>query len=257
MPTAYVNPVTTTSARTTRSQSSSPAGQREPPGRHSSPPKHWRVLRRTAGSPKSGRSAFDTCGAFRHPGRHHTTVAFTTSGWLALWMSSGNGAAVRGAARAVTDATSRGGVCVERQPVTGRVRSVRAAAADPSQIAHRQGQVMSFTYARPAAGLVLLAALAAGCGTAVTAHNAAPKPAAPAHSHAAASTPAASAPAARAHHRHRHHPRPMHVAVSTPPAPPAPSTAAPTPPPNPIPQGDGGDQDADNNGGPSDGDGNI
>jgi hypothetical protein len=160
---------------------------------------------------------------------------------------------------AVTDATSRGGVCAERQPVTGRVRSVRTAAADPSQIAHRQGQVMSFTHARPAAGLVLLAALAAGCGTAVTAHHAAPKPAAPAHSHAAASTPAASAPAAAmAHHRHRHHSRPMHVAVSTPPAPPAPpTTAPPPPPPNPIPQGNGGDQDADNNGGPSDGDGNI
>jgi len=257
MPTAYVNPVTTTSARTTGSQSSSPAGQREPPGRHSSPPKHWRVLRRTSGSPKAAATRSTRAAPYG-------IRADTTRPWPSLLPGGprcgcrvGNGAAVRGAARAVTDATSRGGVCAERQPVTGRVRSVRTAAADPSQTAHRQGQVMSFTHARPAAGLVLLAALTAGCGTAVTAHKAAPKPAAPAQSHAAASTPTASAPAARAHHRHRHHPRPMHVAVSTPPAPPAPSTAAPTPPPNPIPQGNGGDQDADNNGGPSDGDGNI
>ena len=34
---------------------------------------------------------------------------------------------------------------------------------------------MPFTLARSAAGLALLAALAAGCGTAVTAHSAAPK----------------------------------------------------------------------------------
>jgi hypothetical protein len=45
MPTAYASRVTTTSARTTESQSSSPARQHEPPGRHSSPAK----LRRRAG----------------------------------------------------------------------------------------------------------------------------------------------------------------------------------------------------------------
>jgi hypothetical protein len=116
---------------------------------------------------------------------------------------------------------------------------------------------MSFTLARPAAGLALLAALAAGCGTAVTAHSGVPKT----HSAAptpAATTPAAPSPAAVAHrHRHHHHSRPMHAVVTTPPAPPAPVTMQPAPPANPIPQGNGGDQDADNNGGPSDGDGNI
>jgi hypothetical protein len=105
---------------------------------------------------------------------------------------------------------------------------------------------MSLTLTRSAAGLALLAALAAGCGTAAVAHSAAPKPAASAHQ--------------------RHHPAPIHTTppalpatapaapASTPPAPPA---TAPAKTANPIPQGDGGDQDADNNGGPSDGDGNI
>jgi hypothetical protein len=113
---------------------------------------------------------------------------------------------------------------------------------------------MSFTLARSAAGLALVAALAAGCGTAVTAHSAAPKAhsAAPAH---AATTPAAPSPAAVAHHhRHRHHFRPVRPMVITPPAPPATTPAQMA---NPIPQGNGGDQNADNNGGPSDGDGNI
>jgi hypothetical protein len=96
---------------------------------------------------------------------------------------------------------------------------------------------MSFTFARPAAGLALLAVLATGCGTAAAAHSAAPTPAAAAHS--ATPTPAAT--------HHHHHARPRHAAVTTAPA----QTA------NPIPQGNGGDQDADNNGGPSDGDGNI
>jgi hypothetical protein len=107
---------------------------------------------------------------------------------------------------------------------------------------------MSFTLARSAAGLALLAALAAGCGTA------APKThsAAPTH---AATTPSAPSPAAVAHHhRHRHHSRPVPAVVTTPPAPPATEPAQMA---NPIPQGNGGDQDADNNGGPSDGDGNI
>jgi hypothetical protein len=84
---------------------------------------------------------------------------------------------------------------------------------------------MSFTLIRPAAGLALLAALAAGCGNAVAAP-------------------------------HQHHQSgPTHAVVTTPPAPAATTPAAPSA--NPIPQGNGGDQDADNNGGPSDGDGNI
>ena len=95
---------------------------------------------------------------------------------------------------------------------------------------------MSLTFLRSAAGAALLAVLATGCGTAVTAqHN-----------------------AARDHQRRA----PVHAAVTTPPAPPvttapAPPSTAPAAPANPIPQGNGGDQDADNNGGPSDGDGNI
>ena len=102
---------------------------------------------------------------------------------------------------------------------------------------------MSFTLAGSAAGLALLAVLAAGCGTAVTAHPAAAKPAAAAHS---------AAPQPTAHHHH--HSPPTHAAVTTPPAAPATAPAQTT---NPIPQGNGGDQDADNNGGPTDGDGNI
>jgi hypothetical protein len=119
---------------------------------------------------------------------------------------------------------------------------------------------MSLTLTRPAAGLALLAALVAGCGTAVAAHHAASNP--------ATSNPAASSPAAAAHHHgpammhaapvpavvHHHHARPMHHAAATPAASPATAPAQPT---NTIPQGNGGDQDADNNGGPSDGDGNI
>ena len=73
-----------------------------------------------------------------------------------------------------------------------------------------------------------MAVLAAGCGTAVSGHHAAPTPAAPAH-----------------------HGPAMHTAVH--PAGPARHARSA----NPIPQGNGGDQDADNNGGPSDGDGNI
>jgi predicted lipoprotein with Yx(FWY)xxD motif len=110
-----------------------------------------------------------------------------------------------------------------------------------------QGQAM-FTHARWATGLALLAALAAGCGTATashpTAHPAKPTPTPAIHS-------AAPTPATGHHHRHA---RRAHPAVTTPPAPPA---SAPAPTANPIPQGNGGDQDADNNGGPSDGDGNI
>ena len=106
---------------------------------------------------------------------------------------------------------------------------------------------MSFPLARSAAGLALLAALTAGCGTAVTSHSTAPKP--PAAAHSTMPNPATAHPTT---------PKP----TTTPPAspattPPAPAATTPAPPANPIPQGNGGDQDADNNGGPSDGDGNI
>ena len=113
---------------------------------------------------------------------------------------------------------------------------------------------MSLTRIRSAAWVALLAALAAGCGTAAASHPAQPRKASP--------TVAASHPAAQSkvnlsarHHRPRHH-----VAPVKSPAAPAPTTTAPAPPPttqNPIPQNGGGDHDADNNGGPSDGDGNI
>jgi hypothetical protein len=91
---------------------------------------------------------------------------------------------------------------------------------------------VSFALIRPVAGLALLAALAAGCGHAVAAQHAAPKPTATAHQH--------------------HHRAAMPTVVPT-----SPASPASTSPANPIPQGNGGDQDADNNGGPSDGDGNI
>jgi hypothetical protein len=81
---------------------------------------------------------------------------------------------------------------------------------------------MTLNLPRSAAGLALLAALAAGCSTAANAAHSAPKPASVAHHHG-------SGPAQR------------------------PATG----PANPIPQGNGGDHDPDNNGGPSDGDGNL
>jgi hypothetical protein len=105
-----------------------------------------------------------------------------------------------------------------------------------------------FTHARWAAGLALIAVLAAGCGTGAGLYGTGAKPTAAAHS--AAPMPAAT-------HHHHHHARPVHATVTTPPASPAPSVTAPATMANPIPQGNGGDQDADNNGGPSDGDGNI
>jgi hypothetical protein len=110
---------------------------------------------------------------------------------------------------------------------------------------------MSFTLIRSAAGFALLAAVAAGCGTAVAAHSQAVKPPAAVHQHPAPLTHEPSTPA----RTHRHvQAAPVHPAASTPAAAPA-TTPAHTA--NPIPQGNGGDQDADNNGGPSDGDGNI
>ena len=110
---------------------------------------------------------------------------------------------------------------------------------------------MFVTLGRRACVLALLAALAAGCGSAAPGHSAAPKPVVAAHSPAPEPSPTAQSPTAEPvmvrHHHHRHHPRHMHAEASTPPAQPV----------NPIPQGNGGDQDGDNNGGPSDGDGNI
>ena len=91
---------------------------------------------------------------------------------------------------------------------------------------------MSLTFIRSAVGAALLAVLAAGCGTAVTAQHAGAQPHHSASAHAPATTPT-SPPATTA---------------------PAPATTAPA---NPIPQGNGGDHDPDNNGAPSDGDGNL
>jgi hypothetical protein len=108
---------------------------------------------------------------------------------------------------------------------------------------------MSFTLARPAAGLALLAALAAGCGTAA-AHHAAPSPAGAGRHLGSAMMQTAAEPAVARHH----HARPVQHAAATPAAAPA---TAPAQPANPIPQGNGGDHDPDNSGGPSDGDGNI
>src|SRR5579862_7058958 len=108
-----------------------------------------------------------------------------------------------------------------------------------------EGPTMPLTFIRSAAGAALIAVLAAGCGTAVTAQHAGAKPAAaaqphhPAAAHAPVTTPA-SPPATTA-------PAPVTTPATTVPAPP---TTAPA---NPIPQGNGGDHDPDNNGGPSDG----
>ena len=104
---------------------------------------------------------------------------------------------------------------------------------------------MSFTLTRSAAGFALLAALAAGCGTAAAAHHAAVRP-----------KPAATAPAAPPAAVTHHHPPPPGRAPPGRHAGRAPAHG-PAHAANPIPQGNGGDQDADNNGGPSDGDGNI
>ena len=124
---------------------------------------------------------------------------------------------------------------------------------------------MSLT-TRAGAGLALLAALVAGCGTATANHSAAPKPTHMPHSHhasppmeAAEATPAGHSPTPMAHHHrhHHHHAQPQVVVTPPPPPPPPPPTMAPPMTANPIPQGNGGDQDGDNNGGPSDGDGNV
>ena len=129
---------------------------------------------------------------------------------------------------------------------------------------------MSFTLTRPAAGIALLVAFVAGCGsTAAATHSstAQPKPAATAK----ATQPAALAkpPAVRPHRTvspakppavHPHRTVSPAPPATIPEAPPATMPAAPpatTPPANPIPQGNGGDRDADNNGGPNDGDGTI
>jgi hypothetical protein len=110
---------------------------------------------------------------------------------------------------------------------------------------------MIVTLARRAGVFALLAALAAGCGSATSGHSAAPKPVVAAQSPVPELSPTTRTPPAKPvlvrHHHHRHHRRHMHAEAST-----APGQAV-----NPIPQDNGGDQDADNNGGPSDGDGNV
>jgi hypothetical protein len=169
-------------------------------------------------------------------------------------------------AATVTEPTSRGGDLAEpqcgRQPYQMCTHGGYLYAWRPWFLnSNSKRKIMSFPLARSAAGLALLAALTAGCSTAVTAHSTAPKPTATAHS--AAPKPTATPPAPPAT-------TPAAPPTATPPAPPATTPAAPpatTPaappatmpaqPANPIPQGNGGDQDGDNNGGPSDGDGNI
>jgi hypothetical protein len=113
---------------------------------------------------------------------------------------------------------------------------------------------MSLTFTRSAAGFALLAAFAAGCGTAGATQKS-----------ASSAKPTHVAASVKPHATATHHQAPPVTPPATTPAP-APSTTPPPPPPpptmapptaNPIPQGNGGDQDADNNGGPSDGDGNV
>jgi hypothetical protein len=153
-------------------------------------------------------------------------------------------------AATVTEPTSRGGDLAEPQrggqpyqmcTYGGHVYAWRPWLLNSKS----KRKIMSFPLARSAAGLALLAALTAGCSTAVTAHSTAPKPTATAHS--AAPKPTATPPSPPAT-------TPAAPPVTTPAAPPATTPAQPA---NPIPQGNGGDQDGDNNGGPSDGDGNI
>jgi outer membrane biosynthesis protein TonB len=126
---------------------------------------------------------------------------------------------------------------------------------------------MSFILVRSAAGLALLAALTAGCSTAVAAHSSVPKPTATAHSVKPSAKPSVKPsvkpPAPPTTPPPAPPTTPPPAPPTTPPPappttqPPAPPATMPAPPPNPIQQGDGGDHDPDNNGGPSDGDGNI
>jgi hypothetical protein len=161
-------------------------------------------------------------------------------------------------AATVTEPTSRGGDLAEPQrggqPYQMCTHGGHLYAWRPWFLnSNSKRKIMSFPLARSAAGLALLAALTAGCSTAVTAHSTAPKPTATAHS--AAPKPTATPPSPPAT-------TPPSPPATTPAAPPATTPAAPpatmpAQPANPIPQGNGGDQDGDNNGGPSDGDGNI
>ena len=114
---------------------------------------------------------------------------------------------------------------------------------------------MSLSLVRAAAGLALLAALTAGCSTAVAAHSSAPKPTATAHS-AKPSVPPSAKPSVSPTAKPSVPPTTQPPAPPTTQPPPPPATM-PASPPNPISQGDGGDHDSDNNGGPSVGDGNI
>ena len=155
-------------------------------------------------------------------------------------------------AATVTEPTSRGGDLAEPQrggqPYQMCTHGGHVYAWRPWFLKSKsKRKIMSFPLARSAAGLALLAALTAGCSTAVTAHSTAPKPTATAHSAAPKPTATSPSPPATA------------PSATTPPAttPAAPPATKPAQPANPIPQGNGGDQDGDNNGGPSDGDGTI
>jgi hypothetical protein len=125
------------------------------------------------------------------------------------------------------------------------------AAAASSKDRVREGYVMSLPLIRSAAGFALVAALAAGCGTATAVHPAAVKP-----KHAAVARTATPTPASSPSKRHATH-RPAATQQVTPVAPPTTQAPAPPPPPPPSQMPGNGDNDADNNGGPSDGDGSI
>jgi hypothetical protein len=154
---------------------------------------------------------------------------------------------------------------------------IHTAAAGPGTVEQHRGHAMS-TLNRSAAGVALLAALAAGCGSVAAMHTSGshpePSSSAPARHHSS-SKPAASASPSKAPQPaaapHQAAPPPAMTpppAMAPPPAAPAapaqppvmtpvPHQAPPSPPVNPIPQGNAGDHDGDNNGAPSDGDGGI
>src|SRR5215469_14201359 len=98
-----------------------------------------------------------------------------------------------------------GPACLAKETAASASTSPRPAGQN---LADRKGQAM-FTHARWAAGLALIAALAAGCGTGAGLYGTGAQPTATAHS-------AAPMPAATHHH---HHARAAHATATAPPAP--------------------------------------
>jgi hypothetical protein len=176
------------------------------------------------------------------------------------------GASHRAFSKSLANPQQTCGGRAEPRQARGRATSASTTAA-ASRPLNPEGPTMSLTFIRSAAGAALLAVLAAGCGTAATAHHAAAKPAAAAQPHHSAavhapvttpaSRPATIAPATTAPAPATTAPAPATTAPAPATTAPAPATTAPASPANPIPQGNGGDHDPDNNGGPSDGDGNL